>query len=214
MAEVPRVKHIVFERIEVISQGSNVMRSDKPFFAILVVLARQVILDVLQVVVRWQVELVTGRDHVIQKLRVVFLDHTKALVRVELLARLDIDEVLLDVGLLSLQRFLLLQLLLKLLILAFDLRLMPSELGKRHLTHLVNVQIAVACQVLILRQVLVHRFDGLSAFTALLTNALNIRAACFSKLHLAPIAFSGRPLPTKAALSIPGQGSCLLRCIG
>ena len=129
MAEVPRVKHIVFERQEVIGQGSNVMRSDKPFLAILVVLARQVILDVLKVVVRWQVELVAGRDHVIQKLRVVFLDYTKALVRVELLARLDIDEVLLDVGLLSLQRFLLFQLLLKLLILTFDLRLVPTELG-------------------------------------------------------------------------------------
>ena len=214
MAEVPRVKHIVFERIEVISQGSNVMRSDKPFFAILVVLTRQVILDVLQVVVRWQVELVTGRDHVIQKLRVVFLDYTKALVRVELLARLDVDEVLLDVGLLSLQRFLLLQLLLKLLILAFDRRLVPSELGQRHLTHLVNVQIDISCQVLILRQVLVHRFDGLSTVAALLTNPFNIRAACFSELHLAPIAFGGGPLSTKAALGIPGQGSCLLRCIG
>ena len=122
--------------------------------------------------------------------------------------------MLLDIGLLSLQRFLLLQFLLELLILAFDLRLVPSELGQRHLTHLVNVQIDVACQVLILCQVLVHRFDGLSTVTALLTNALNIRAACFSELHLAPIAFGGRPLSTKAAFGIPGQGSCLLRCIG
>ena len=59
------------------------------------------ILNVLQVVVGWQVQVVRRGDVVIDKL-VTILDHSKSLVGVVLLARLDVYEVLLDVlGLLS-----------------------------------------------------------------------------------------------------------------
>ena len=74
------------------------MCSDEPSPLILV---WQCFLYVLQVVVGWQVQVVRRGDVVIDKL-VTILDHSKSLVGVVLLARLDVYEVLLDVlGLLS-----------------------------------------------------------------------------------------------------------------
>ena len=98
VAEVARVQNIVLQRVEVIGQRLNVMGTDEP---IPIVFVRQGVLDVLQVVVRRQVELITGRDVIMHKLCAIF-NHTEALIRVVLLARLDVDEVLLDVVLHSL----------------------------------------------------------------------------------------------------------------
>ena len=98
VAEVARVQNIVLQRVEVIGQRLNVMGTDEP---IPIVFVRQGVLDVLQVVVRRQVELITGRDVIMNKLCTIF-NHTEALIRVVLLARLDVDEVLLDVVLHSL----------------------------------------------------------------------------------------------------------------
>ena len=84
-----------------------------------VVFVRKRVLDVLQVVVRWQVELITGRDVIMHKLCAIF-NHTEALIRVVLLARLDVDEVLLDVVLHSFQLLLLFHLFLQLLVVTVD----------------------------------------------------------------------------------------------
>ena len=74
------------------------MRPDEP---LLVVLARHWVLHVLQVIVRRQINVVTCRDIVIDELSSIF-NHTKSLVRIILLASLNINEVLLDVlGLIS-----------------------------------------------------------------------------------------------------------------
>ena len=84
------------------------MGTDEPPF---VVLIRHGILDVLQVVIRWQVKLICGRDVVINELSAI-LDNTKSLVGIILLARLYVDEVLFDILCLLVQLLLLFKLLL------------------------------------------------------------------------------------------------------
>ena len=93
IAEVARIEHIILDRVVVISQRLQVMRPDEPLF---VVLARHRILNVLQVVVRGQVQIVRRRDVVVHQLGPI-LDNTKALIWVISLTALDIDEALLDI---------------------------------------------------------------------------------------------------------------------
>ena len=77
----------------------------------LVILVWHSILDVFEIVIGRKIEFVGGRYVVVHKLRAI-LNYTKALVRVVLLARLDVDKVLLDVLSLQVQLLLLLQFLL------------------------------------------------------------------------------------------------------
>ena len=81
------------------------MRSDEPTLFILV---RHCILYVLQIVVRGQVQGVACRDVIIDQLGSI-LNHSESLVRIILLSRLDVNEVLLDVLLLFSKSFLLFQ---------------------------------------------------------------------------------------------------------
>ena len=92
------------------------MGSNKPLLVVFVVLSWQIVLDVLQIVVRREIQIIAGGDHVVKQLRVIVIDHTKALIRVKLLASLYVNEVLLDVGLLGFQLFLLFKLLLVLFV--------------------------------------------------------------------------------------------------
>jgi len=82
VTEVASVKNIVSQRVEMISQGFNMMRSNEP---LLLVLVRQRVLEILQVVVRGQVEVVARRDVIVNKLSAV-LDHTEPFVGIVLLA--------------------------------------------------------------------------------------------------------------------------------
>ena len=82
VAEVARVQHIVLQRVVVVGQGLQVMRTDEPPFIILV---GHGILNVLQVVIGRQIELIRRRDIVVNKLRSI-LNKTESLVRVILLA--------------------------------------------------------------------------------------------------------------------------------
>ena len=76
-----------------VSQRLNVMRSNEP---LLLVFDWHLILNVLQVVIRRQIEIIRSCDIVIDKLSVIF-DQTEALIRIILLARFNIDEMLLDI---------------------------------------------------------------------------------------------------------------------
>ena len=114
VAEVACVEHVVLQRVEMVSQRFDVMRADEPLF---VVLVWQGVLDVLQVVVGRQIELITRRDVVMHKLCAI-LNHTKPLVGIVLLARLDVNKVLLNVVLRGLELLLLFQLFLQLFIFA------------------------------------------------------------------------------------------------
>ena len=134
-----------------VGQRLNVMRSDEP---LLLVLVRQSILDVLEIVVRWQVELVARRNVVVNELGAV-RDHTEALVWIILLATLDVNKVLLDVVLLRLQLLFLFKVFLKLLIFAFDARLRFSQLSKRNLlakVFIVFYELVILTILLIFRQ--------------------------------------------------------------
>ena len=95
---VARVKYIVLQRVEMVGQRLDMMRPDEPLLGILL---GQVVLHIFQVVVGRQVHFVGGRDVVVYELGTI-LDDTESLVRIVLLARVYINEVLLDVYLLFL----------------------------------------------------------------------------------------------------------------
>ena len=93
MAEVARVEYVVTQRIEVIREGRDVMRSDEP----LLVVNAHAILNILEVVVGRQVQLVARRDVVMHELGAI-LYQSETFVWVILLSGLDINKVLLDVS--------------------------------------------------------------------------------------------------------------------
>ena len=93
MAEVARVEYVVTQRIEVIREGRDVMRSDEP----LLVVNAHAILNILEVVVGRQVQLVARRDVVMHELGAI-LYQSETFVWVILLSSLDINKVLFDVS--------------------------------------------------------------------------------------------------------------------
>ena len=93
MAEVARVEYVVTQRIEVIREGRDVMRSDEP----LLVVNAHAILNILEVVVGRQVQLVARRDVVMHELGAI-LYQSETFVWVILLSGLDINKVLFDVS--------------------------------------------------------------------------------------------------------------------
>ena len=93
MAEVARVEYVVTQRIEVIREGRDMMRSDEP----LLVVNAHAILNILEVVVGRQVQLVARRDVVMHELGAI-LYQSETFVWVILLSGLDINKVLLDVS--------------------------------------------------------------------------------------------------------------------
>lgn len=127
VAEVASVEHIVTQRVEVVRERLDVVRPDKPSF----VLDAHLILHVLQVVVRWKVQLVTRGDVVVHQLSAI-LNHTESLVWVVLLASNWVNEVLLDVrGALGQLLLFFLEFLIRLFI-PDQLRLSLAELPETH----------------------------------------------------------------------------------
>lgn len=96
VAEVASIQNIVFERIVMIGQRLYVMRPNEPP---LTILGRHRILNILQVIVRWQVEVIARRDVIVNELGAI-LNYSEPLARIILLAILNVDEVSLDVVLL------------------------------------------------------------------------------------------------------------------
>ena len=82
------------------------MGANEPWFRILLVARRHIVLDILEIVVRRQIQVITGRNVVVNELSSVF-DDTKSLIGVVLLSCLDVNEVLLDIVGLLLQLLLL-----------------------------------------------------------------------------------------------------------
>ena len=82
------------------------MGANEPWFRILLVARRHIVLDILEIVVRRQIQVITGRNVVVNELSSV-LDNTESLIGVVLLSCLDVNEVLLDIVGLLLQLLLL-----------------------------------------------------------------------------------------------------------
>ena len=85
------------------------MWSNKPL--LFLALTWQRVLDVLEIVIWWKVKVIARRNVVVNQLCSI-LDNTKSFVRVILLARLDIDKMLLYVILRRIKHLLLLYLIL------------------------------------------------------------------------------------------------------
>ena len=82
------------------------MGANEPWFRILLVARRHIVLDILEIVVRRQIQVIAGRNVVVNELSAI-LDDTESLIRIVLLSCLNVDEVLLDIVGLLLQLLLL-----------------------------------------------------------------------------------------------------------
>ena len=82
------------------------MGSNEPRFRILLIARRHIVLDILEIVVRREIQVIARRNVVVNELSAI-LDHTEPLIGVILLSCLDVDEVLFDIVGLLLQLFLL-----------------------------------------------------------------------------------------------------------
>ena len=82
------------------------MGPNEPRLGIFFVARRHIVLDILEIVVRRQIQVITGRNVVVNELSSVFYD-TESLIGVVLLSCLDVNEVLLDIVGLLLQLLLL-----------------------------------------------------------------------------------------------------------
>ena len=82
------------------------MGANEPWFRILLVARRHIVLDILEIVVRRQIQVIAGRNVVVNELSAI-LDDTESLIGIVLLSCLNVDEVLLDIVGLLLQLLLL-----------------------------------------------------------------------------------------------------------
>ena len=82
------------------------MGANEPWFRILLVARRHIVLDILEIVVRRQIQVIAGRNVVVHELSAI-LNDTESLIGVVLLSCLNVDEVLLDIVGLLLQLLLL-----------------------------------------------------------------------------------------------------------
>ena len=72
------------------------MGANEPWFRILLVARRHIVLDILEIVVRRQIQVIAGRNVVVNELSAI-LDDTESLIGIVLLSCLNVDEVLLDI---------------------------------------------------------------------------------------------------------------------
>lgn len=91
VTEVSSVHNVVFNRQVVVCHGFNVMWADKPLSR---VFCWHLLLNHLQVLLRWQVQLVT-RCHVVISQLITVLNHAELLDWVKILFGRRVDEVLL-----------------------------------------------------------------------------------------------------------------------
>ena len=191
------------------------MGSNKPLLVVFIVLSWQIVLDVLQIVVRREIQIIAGGDHVIQQLRVIVIDHTKALIRVKLLASLYVNEVLLDVGLLGFQLLLLFKLLLVLFVITHHPRFHSGQICKRQLPlqYFFVLHSFYASHVRVFGQNFVNCANRLPTIALLLAEPLSIWATRISELDLPPICLGRSLLRAKATLCVTSQRSSLLGCI-
>ena len=78
VTKVPRIQHIILNRVVVVRQGLHMVWPNEPP---LIILAWHRILDILQVVIGRQIQIIRRRDVVVHQLRAI-LDNPESLIRI------------------------------------------------------------------------------------------------------------------------------------
>ena len=120
------------------------MGPNEPRLRIFLVARRHIVLDILEIVVRRQIQVIAGRNVVVNELSSV-LDDTESLIGVVLLSCLDVNEVLLDIVGLLLQLLLLFKFFCKRFVVSNHPRLSLAKFSERtHLWHAISATFSIS----------------------------------------------------------------------